>query len=156
MRAAATACWSAPIRRPNSGRLLPNRSRPIRAITSPSPPWPCPGLQCLVGEKLEGRHVDLRPYILSGRDSWVTPGGLTRVALKKGFFGGEFFPGRRFQGHLGRVIAGPGPVRPSRVGLRQRRGRSKFSRAPLPQGERAGRSAGEGAWVRFLHFEKPS
>jgi uncharacterized circularly permuted ATP-grasp superfamily protein len=38
----------------------------------------------LVGEKLEGRHVDLRPYILSGRDSWVTPGGLTRVALKKG------------------------------------------------------------------------
>jgi len=38
----------------------------------------------LVGEKLEGRHVDLRPYILSGRESWVTPGGLTRVALKKG------------------------------------------------------------------------
>ena len=38
----------------------------------------------LVGEKLEGRHVDLRPYILSGRETWVTPGGLTRVALKKG------------------------------------------------------------------------
>ncbi|HEY5040328.1 MAG TPA: circularly permuted type 2 ATP-grasp protein [bacterium] len=33
---------------------------------------------------LEGRHVDLRPYILSGRETWVTPGGLTRVALKKG------------------------------------------------------------------------
>ena len=29
-------------------------------------------------------HVDLRPYILRGRDSWVTPGGLTRVALKRG------------------------------------------------------------------------
>jgi uncharacterized circularly permuted ATP-grasp superfamily protein len=32
----------------------------------------------------EGRHVDLRPYILYGRDIFVLPGGLTRVALKKG------------------------------------------------------------------------
>ena len=29
-------------------------------------------------------HVDLRPYILRGKESWVSPGGLTRVALKKG------------------------------------------------------------------------
>jgi uncharacterized circularly permuted ATP-grasp superfamily protein len=29
-------------------------------------------------------HVDLRPYILRGRETWVTPGGLTRVALKRG------------------------------------------------------------------------
>ena len=38
------------------------------------------------GEKphFEGRHVDLRPYILYGKDIWVMPGGLTRVALKKG------------------------------------------------------------------------
>ena len=33
---------------------------------------------------LEGRHVDLRPYILYGQDIFVLPGGLTRVALKKG------------------------------------------------------------------------
>lgn len=33
---------------------------------------------------LEGRHVDLRPYILYGEDIFVLPGGLTRVALKKG------------------------------------------------------------------------
>jgi len=33
---------------------------------------------------LEGRHVDLRPYILYGKDIFVLPGGLTRVALKKG------------------------------------------------------------------------
>jgi uncharacterized circularly permuted ATP-grasp superfamily protein len=32
----------------------------------------------------EGRHVDLRPYILYGEDIFVLPGGLTRVALKKG------------------------------------------------------------------------
>jgi uncharacterized circularly permuted ATP-grasp superfamily protein len=38
----------------------------------------------IVGEKCEGRHVDLRPYILYGKDTFVLPGGLTRVALKKG------------------------------------------------------------------------
>ncbi len=39
---------------------------------------------CLVGEHAEGRHVDLRPYILYGDDINVIPGGLTRVALRKG------------------------------------------------------------------------
>ena len=38
----------------------------------------------LVDGRLEGRHVDLRPYILYGREIYVQPGGLTRVALKKG------------------------------------------------------------------------
>ncbi len=38
----------------------------------------------LVNDGLEGRHVDLRPYILYGKDIFVLPGGLTRVALKKG------------------------------------------------------------------------
>lgn len=38
----------------------------------------------LVDDHLEGRHVDLRPYILYGDDIWVLPGGLTRVALRKG------------------------------------------------------------------------
>ena len=38
----------------------------------------------VVGEALEGRHVDLRPYILFGQEIYVLPGGLTRVALKKG------------------------------------------------------------------------
>jgi uncharacterized circularly permuted ATP-grasp superfamily protein len=33
---------------------------------------------------LQGRHVDLRPYILYGKDIFVLPGGLTRVALKEG------------------------------------------------------------------------
>ncbi len=33
---------------------------------------------------LEGRHVDLRPFIVYGREIYVLPGGLTRVALKKG------------------------------------------------------------------------
>ncbi len=34
--------------------------------------------------QLEPRHVDLRPFILSGADIKVTTGGLTRVALRKG------------------------------------------------------------------------
>jgi len=38
----------------------------------------------LLGERMEGRHVDLRPYVLYGKDIYVVPGGLTRVALKKG------------------------------------------------------------------------
>ncbi len=37
-----------------------------------------------VERRFEGRHVDLRPYILYGRDCYVLPGGLTRVALRKG------------------------------------------------------------------------
>ena len=36
------------------------------------------------GLELEGRHVDLRPYVLFGKDVFVLPGGLTRVALRKG------------------------------------------------------------------------
>jgi uncharacterized circularly permuted ATP-grasp superfamily protein len=38
----------------------------------------------LVDDHFEGRHVDLRPYILYGKDIKVLPGGLTRVALRKG------------------------------------------------------------------------
>ena len=35
------------------------------------------------GGHFEGRHVDLRPYIIYGSDIRVLPGGLTRVALVK-------------------------------------------------------------------------
>jgi uncharacterized circularly permuted ATP-grasp superfamily protein len=38
----------------------------------------------LTDSGLEGRHVDLRPFIVYGREIYVLPGGLTRVALKKG------------------------------------------------------------------------
>jgi uncharacterized circularly permuted ATP-grasp superfamily protein len=37
-----------------------------------------------VDGSFRGRHVDLRPYILYGKDIFVLPGGLTRVALKEG------------------------------------------------------------------------
>ena len=38
---------------------------------------------CLIDDHAEGRHVDLRPYILYGDGVNVMPGGLTRVALRK-------------------------------------------------------------------------
>jgi uncharacterized circularly permuted ATP-grasp superfamily protein len=38
----------------------------------------------IVDGVFQGRHVDLRPYILYGTDIFVLPGGLTRVALKEG------------------------------------------------------------------------
>lgn len=38
----------------------------------------------LIDGKFEGCHVDLRPYILYGKDIYVNPGGLTRVALRRG------------------------------------------------------------------------
>ena len=38
----------------------------------------------LVGTRAEPRHLDLRPFILSGDKTYVTTGGLTRVALRKG------------------------------------------------------------------------
>lgn len=38
----------------------------------------------IIGNAIEGRHIDLRPYILYGKEIFVLPGGLTRVALTKG------------------------------------------------------------------------
>lgn len=38
----------------------------------------------IIDDHFEGRHVDLRPYILYGKEIYVLPGGLTRVALRKG------------------------------------------------------------------------
>ena len=55
-----------------------------------------------VEEGVAPRHVDLRPFVLTGSDRIrIVPGGLTRVALKRGLAGGQFEPGRRHQGHLG-------------------------------------------------------
>ncbi|MCB1510742.1 MAG: circularly permuted type 2 ATP-grasp protein [Hyphomicrobiaceae bacterium] len=41
----------------------------------------CPTLS---SDKIAPRHVDLRPYAVTGRTTWVLPGGLTRVALREG------------------------------------------------------------------------
>jgi uncharacterized circularly permuted ATP-grasp superfamily protein len=40
----------------------------------------------LTNDSVEPRHVDLRPFVLQGKDTYVTAGGLTRVALVKGSY----------------------------------------------------------------------
>jgi uncharacterized circularly permuted ATP-grasp superfamily protein len=39
---------------------------------------------CCVDSELESRHIDLRPFVIAGEEIEVVPGGLTRVALRKG------------------------------------------------------------------------
>ena len=39
---------------------------------------------CIIDNQVEPRHVDLRPFVLFGENATVVPGGLTRVALKRG------------------------------------------------------------------------
>lgn len=39
---------------------------------------------CFIDGNVESRHVDLRPYILYGEEVTIVPGGLTRVALRRG------------------------------------------------------------------------
>jgi uncharacterized circularly permuted ATP-grasp superfamily protein len=38
----------------------------------------------LTDQGIKPRHLDLRPFAVTGRETWVLPGGLSRVALKEG------------------------------------------------------------------------
>ncbi|GJL93838.1 MAG: hypothetical protein DHS20C05_02430 [Hyphococcus sp.] len=38
----------------------------------------------LTEKGVRARHVDLRPFVLTGKEPWVLPGGLTRVAMREG------------------------------------------------------------------------
>ena len=55
---------------------------PHRFIAQPTLSLSCVPTFC--GDALADRHVDLRPYVLSGTDVSFVPGGLTRVALREG------------------------------------------------------------------------
>lgn len=55
---------------------------PANYISQPMVPLSvCP---TLTEEGIGPRHVDLRPFAITAKNTWVLPGGLTRVALKKG------------------------------------------------------------------------
>jgi uncharacterized circularly permuted ATP-grasp superfamily protein len=58
------------------------KSKPENYIAQPT--LSLSTVPCLTDEGIVGRHVDLRPYILYGKEIEVIPGALTRVALKKG------------------------------------------------------------------------
>jgi uncharacterized circularly permuted ATP-grasp superfamily protein len=55
---------------------------PERFIAQPTLALSCVPTFC--GDALADRHVDLRPYVLTGADVAFVPGGLTRVALREG------------------------------------------------------------------------
>ncbi len=58
------------------------KARPSNYIAQPTLALStCP---TFVGQGVAPRHVDLRPYVLSGKKVTIVPGGLTRVALKEG------------------------------------------------------------------------
>ena len=52
-------------------------------------------------KEFAGRHIDLRPFVLYGEKTVIIPGGLTRVALRKGSLVNQFLPRRRQQGSTG-------------------------------------------------------
>jgi uncharacterized circularly permuted ATP-grasp superfamily protein len=58
-------------------KTTPDRyiARPTRSLST------CP---TFVDNGIAPRHVDLRPFVLSGRDTKIVPGGLTRVAPREG------------------------------------------------------------------------
>ena len=57
--------------------------RPGR-LHQPSPASISRSVPTLVDDAIEPRHVDLRPFAVTGARTWVLPGGLTRVALRRG------------------------------------------------------------------------
>jgi len=59
------------------------RSDPANFISQPT--LALSRAACFTDGKLEPRHVDVRPFVLQGRkDTWIAPGGLCRVALRRG------------------------------------------------------------------------
>lgn len=66
---------------------LDERRRELRDDPSNYISQPVVGLSVcptLMEDGIESRHVDLRPFAVTGKSTWVLPGGLTRVALQKG------------------------------------------------------------------------
>ena len=80
----AMACWSARTpARPNAPPSPPRSAAEPRNYMA-QPTISLSRVPTIVGDRIEGRHVDLRPYVLFGEEIYVQPGGLTRVALTKG------------------------------------------------------------------------
>ena len=84
MKAAATACSSArtPPRAEREEFAARIQANPRNYIAQPT--LALSRVPTIVDDHFEGRHVDLRPYVLCGKDIYVLPGGLTRVAMRKG------------------------------------------------------------------------
>ena len=60
----------------------------------------------LTDDGLEGRHVDLRPFIVYGREMLRAARRADARGAQEGFAGREFVARRRQQGYLGRFVRG--------------------------------------------------
>ena len=87
--------------RPKSWRSAASGSMPIPATTSPSRCCRCRGCRRSSATSLEGRHVDLRPYILYGRRYLRPAGRIDPGGADQGLDGRQLVAGRRQQRHLG-------------------------------------------------------
>ena len=77
------ASWSDPQQQGHpSGVCQADRARPAQ-LHCPAHPVPIDRSHLCRWSDRAPAHLDLRPFILQGRDCWVTPGGLTRVAMRK-------------------------------------------------------------------------
>ena len=86
----------------------------------------------IVGDHLEGRHVDLRPYILYGEDIYILARRADPRGPGQGIVGGELVARRREQGHLGaQEQREPGPHIAAR-GARNVCGESYVGRVTRP------------------------
>ena len=56
---------------------------------------------CLIENRFEPRHVDLRPFVLRGRETRIVPGGFCRIALEEGSLVRQLESRRRSKRHLG-------------------------------------------------------
>ena len=81
---AATACWWGRRRPPRSARRSARASSPRPSSYIAQPTLALSTCPTFVGAGVAPRHIDLRPYVLSGTDIELVPGGLTRVALREG------------------------------------------------------------------------
>ena len=81
---AATGCWSD--RRPArpSARISGFGSWARRSSYIAQPTLALSTCPTFVEAGVAPRHIDLRPFVLSGREITIVPGGLTRVALRDG------------------------------------------------------------------------
>ena len=93
--------------RRRAARLRRDGSGPIPGTTSRNRWCRCRRCRPCATGVLEPRHVDLRPFSLLGGESYVTCGGLTRVARERGSLDRQLVAGRRVEGHLGRRHRSP-------------------------------------------------
>ena len=90
--------------RPSEHAVRATRSRPTRATTSPSRRSACRACRCSTDDGLEGRHVDLRPFIVYGNEMLRAARRADARRAQEGFAGRQLVARRRQQRYLGGVV----------------------------------------------------